>query len=85
MDVDVVAEARRRTAAGTRDVEVRHGDAHALPLDDKVLGLSRNAERAVRAGHLDRDAADRWIPDMRDGPFLATGLLFTVVARAPAG
>ncbi|MFL6075986.1 MAG: methyltransferase domain-containing protein [Mycobacteriales bacterium] len=52
---------------------------------DKILGLSRNAERAVRGGHLDRDAADRWISGMRDGPFLATSLLFTVVAAKPGG
>jgi ubiquinone/menaquinone biosynthesis C-methylase UbiE len=52
-------------------------------LADKILGLSRNAERAVRAGQLDRDAADRWIAGMREGPFLATSLLFTIVAQAP--
>ncbi|WP_308258514.1 methyltransferase domain-containing protein [Saccharothrix obliqua] len=48
---------------------------------DEVLGLSRNAERAVRAGRLAADRAAEWLAELRSGPFLATFVLFTAVLR----
>lgn len=53
-------------------------------LADKILGLSRNTERAIRAGQLDRAAGERWLAEMSAGPFLATSMLFIVVVRRPA-
>src|SRR3954451_8878047 len=50
VDESMVAEARRRTA-GTRGVEVRHGDAHRLPLD---------------AASVDRVRADRMVQHVAD-------------------
>lgn len=53
-------------------------------LADKILGLSRNTERAVRAGQLERAAGERWLAELAAGPFLATSLLFIAVVRRPA-
>ncbi|WP_433267473.1 methyltransferase domain-containing protein [Actinosynnema sp. CS-041913] len=52
-----------------------------FPAADEVLGLSRNAERAVRAGQLAGDRAAEWLRELRSGPFLATFMLFTAVLR----
>ncbi|WP_018682677.1 methyltransferase domain-containing protein [Actinokineospora enzanensis] len=46
---------------------------------DRTLGLTRNAERAVVAGALDRAAADAWLAALDTGPFLATMVLVVVV------
>ncbi|WP_244194822.1 methyltransferase domain-containing protein [Amycolatopsis echigonensis] len=51
---------------------------------DKILGLSRNAERAVRAGQLDRAAADAWLAALAAGPFLAASMVFVGVFVKPA-
>lgn len=50
---------------------------------DHLLGLTRNAHRAVTAGHLTRAAADAWLDDLAAGPFLAAFTLFRVVVTAP--
>jgi ubiquinone/menaquinone biosynthesis C-methylase UbiE len=50
---------------------------------DQLLGLSRNTERAIRAGHLDRQAGQRWLTSLSTGPFLATSMVFIAVARRP--
>lgn len=47
-----------------------------------LLGLTRNAERAVRAGRLSRPAADEWLAALAAGPFLAAFTLFSVVVSA---
>jgi ubiquinone/menaquinone biosynthesis C-methylase UbiE len=52
-------------------------------LTDKIAGLRRNSERAVKAGYLDRDAARRWLAELAAGPFLAASLLFAVLVRRP--
>lgn len=49
---------------------------------DEVLGLTRNAHRAARAGRLSRAAAEEWLADLAAGPFLATFTLFSVVVSA---
>lgn len=51
---------------------------------DKILGLSRNAERAVRAGQLDRAAAEAWLAALAAGPFLAASMVFVGVFVKPA-
>lgn len=53
-------------------------------LADKLLGLSRNTERAIRADRLDRAAGERWLAELSEGPFLATTVLFIAVVRCPA-
>ena len=55
-----------------------------FPTADTVLGLRRNASRAVNAGQLDRTEAERWVTELEEGPFLATFILFRVTLRAPA-
>ncbi|GAA1897571.1 methyltransferase domain-containing protein [Streptantibioticus ferralitis] len=78
--------ARLGAAAGftVRDVTGTAPVFRDLPVADQVLGLSRNAERAVRAGYLDRRAADRWIAALTEGPLLATFTVFTVVLERPS-
>ncbi|MFC5053819.1 methyltransferase domain-containing protein [Saccharothrix xinjiangensis] len=49
---------------------------------DELLGLTRNADRAARAGRLSRAAARGWLDDLAAGPFLATFTLFSVVVSA---
>jgi ubiquinone/menaquinone biosynthesis C-methylase UbiE len=52
-------------------------------LADQILGLSRNTERAIRAGRLDREAGQRWLAELAAGPFLATSTVFIAVVRRP--
>ena len=52
-------------------------------LADRILGLSRNTERAIRAGAMDRAAGERWLAELSAGPFLATTVLFLAVLRRP--
>lgn len=56
-----------------------------FPAADEILGLRRNAERAVGAGALAPDVARRWLRELGTTPFLATFLLFTAVLRPRAG
>ncbi|MGV9294207.1 methyltransferase domain-containing protein [Amycolatopsis sp. NPDC003676] len=51
---------------------------------DKILGLSRNTERAVRAGQLDRTAGEQWLAALAAGPFLASSMVFIGVFAKPA-
>ncbi|WP_447006147.1 methyltransferase domain-containing protein [Saccharothrix isguenensis] len=53
-----------------------------FPTADELLGLTRNAHRAVQAGRITRRAADTWLADLATGPFLATFTLFRVVVSA---
>lgn len=50
---------------------------------DHLFGLRRNVARAIDAGHLEPDAGG-WIDDLSSQPFLASALLFLVVAEVPA-
>lgn len=52
-------------------------------LADRILGLSRNTERAVRAGRLNREAGRQWLTELAAGPFLATSMVFIAVLRRP--
>ncbi|NUR92162.1 MAG: methyltransferase domain-containing protein [Nonomuraea sp.] len=45
---------------------------------DRLLGLRRNAARCLG------EAADDWLAELSTGPFLASCLIFLVVARKPA-
>ena len=49
---------------------------------DRVLGLERTTRRAVAAGHLGQEDADRWLAHLADGPFLATVTFYIVTAVA---
>jgi len=49
---------------------------------DRVLGFARVSNRAVAAGYLTRDAADRWLTHLANEPFFAAATLFVVVAVA---
>ena len=50
---------------------------------DRILGLQRNAERAVAAGYLPAEAAQRWLDGLAEGPFLAALTLYVTVADVP--
>jgi len=48
---------------------------------DQILGVRRNARRAVDAGRMTPDATEQWLGRLTDGgPFLATFTFFTVIA-----
>ncbi|MFD5831358.1 methyltransferase domain-containing protein [Lentzea sp. NPDC060358] len=51
---------------------------------DKVFLFSRNTERAIRAGFLERPEGERWLAELRAGDFLATPLVFLLAARKPS-
>ncbi|WP_042365233.1 methyltransferase domain-containing protein [Streptacidiphilus neutrinimicus] len=51
---------------------------------DQVLGLQRNTERAVAAGYLTRQQAERWLDHLERGCFFAAVTLYVVTAEAPA-
>ncbi|WP_371781819.1 methyltransferase domain-containing protein [Streptosporangium subroseum] len=50
---------------------------------DQLWGLRRNVARAIDAGYLDR-GAERWIEEISSMPFLASVMIFLVVAEAPS-
>ncbi|MCS7478177.1 methyltransferase domain-containing protein [Umezawaea endophytica] len=49
---------------------------------DRILGLTRNAERAVVAGRIGRGEAEEWLTALTTGPFLASVVLYVVVVGA---
>lgn len=51
-------------------------------LADQMLGLRRNAGRAVRAGKLDEAAAEAWVQRLARGPVVAGFTCYLVVAQA---
>jgi hypothetical protein len=50
---------------------------------DAVLGLRRNAHRAVTVGFMTEDAAGAWLDRLGRGPFFAAFVLFSVTAEVP--
>lgn len=51
---------------------------------DRILGLTRNSEAAVRAEYLEGPAAQRWLQGLGEGPFIAAVTLFVVALWVPA-
>lgn len=51
---------------------------------DRILGLQRNARRAVENGYLTAAAAQGWLDGLAEEPFLAAVTLYIVVADQPA-
>ena len=51
---------------------------------DRILGLQRNARRAVENGYLTAATAQRWLDGLAEEPFLAAVTLYVVVANQPA-
>jgi ubiquinone/menaquinone biosynthesis C-methylase UbiE len=74
----LATEAGLTVASIEADTQLLHDFATA----DELLGLTRNAHRAVRAGHITRPAADAWLADLATGPFLASFTLFRVTVSA---
>jgi ubiquinone/menaquinone biosynthesis C-methylase UbiE len=66
-----------------RTVEGRAVAFHDYATADAVLGLRRNAHRAVSAGRLTAGAADAWLARLAGGPFLAAVVLFAVTGLVP--
>lgn len=77
--------ARLARAAGFEIETVRAATTvfHDFASADKILAFTRNTERAIRAGALDREAGERWLADLRRGDFLAAPLMFLLAARKP--
>ena len=50
---------------------------------DYTLALTRNTERAIRAGAIEREDGERWLADLRDGGFQASVTIFLLSARKP--
>ncbi|WP_434452741.1 methyltransferase domain-containing protein [Lentzea sp. E54] len=50
---------------------------------DYTLALTRNTERAMRAGAIERTDGERWLADLRGGDFLASLTVFLLSARKP--
>jgi hypothetical protein len=49
---------------------------------DQVLGLQRVTDRAVTAGYLTQESADRWLDHLNKQPFFASTTLFITTATA---
>jgi ubiquinone/menaquinone biosynthesis C-methylase UbiE len=49
---------------------------------DQILGLRRNAARAVRAGRLAEASADGWVRRLASGPVIAGFTFYLVIAEA---
>ncbi len=77
--------ARLARAAGF-EVEAVHTAApvfHDFTEADEVFTFTRNTERAIRAGAIDRADGERWLAELRNGDFLAAPLMFLLAARKP--
>lgn len=48
---------------------------------EQILGLRRNAVRAVQAGSLPETVARQWLQSLEAGPFLAGFTFYTVIAQ----
>jgi SAM-dependent methyltransferase len=79
----------RRLAALAVDAgfTVRVANATAVVFRDfetaeQILGLRRNAARAVNAGKIDEAPARQWLDRLMRGPFLSSFTFFTVTAQA---
>ncbi|WP_020658628.1 methyltransferase domain-containing protein [Amycolatopsis benzoatilytica] len=68
-----------------RDVTVAAPVFRDFASADKILGLSRNTERGIRAGQLDPAEGEQWLADLSAGPFLAASMVFVGVFVKPAG
>ncbi|MER0485022.1 methyltransferase domain-containing protein [Streptomyces sp. Edi2] len=49
---------------------------------DEILGLERTTQRAVAAGYLTEEGAQRWLDHLSTGPFFAAVTLYLVVAES---
>lgn len=68
------------------EVEIVHTAApvfHDFALADKIFAFSRNTERAIRAGAIERADGERWLAELQQGDFLAAPLMFLMSARKP--
>lgn len=50
---------------------------------DEIFAFSRNTERAIRAGAIEREDGERRLAELREGDFLAAPLMFLLSARKP--
>jgi ubiquinone/menaquinone biosynthesis C-methylase UbiE len=76
--------ARLATEAGVdvHDIQATAPIFRDFAAADPILGLRRNAARAVKAGYLDRAEAENWLTSLTTKPFLATLILFTLIIQA---
>lgn len=75
--------ARLARAAGF-EVEAVHTAAptfHDFAVADNIFAFTRNTERAIRAGAIDRADGERWLAELRNSDFFAAPLMFLLAAR----
>lgn len=68
------------------EVEVVHTAApvfHDFALADTIFAFTRNTERAIRAGAIERADGERWLAELWSGGFTAAPLMFLLAARKP--
>ncbi|NGY58704.1 methyltransferase domain-containing protein [Lentzea sp. NEAU-D13] len=77
--------ARLARAAGFEVDEVRTASPvfHDFAQADKIFAFTRNTERAIRAGAIERADGERWLAELQAGDFLAAPLMFLMSARKP--
>ncbi|WP_086666429.1 methyltransferase domain-containing protein [Lentzea kentuckyensis] len=77
--------ARLARVAGFEIDEVRTASQvfHDFAQADKIFAFTRNTERAIRAGAIERADGERWLTELRTGDFLAAPLMFLLAARKP--
>lgn len=77
--------ARLARAAGfeVENVHTASPVFHDFAQADKIFAFSRNTERAIRAGAIDRADGERWLAELQTGDFLAAPLMFLLSARKP--
>jgi len=66
------------------EVEAVHTAAptfHDFATADNIFAFTRNTERAIRAGAIDRADGERWLDELRTGDFFAAPLMFLLAAR----
>jgi len=56
---------------------------HDFATADKIFAFTRNTERAIRAGAVERADGERWLAELRSGDFTAAPLVFLLAARKP--
>jgi ubiquinone/menaquinone biosynthesis C-methylase UbiE len=69
------------------EIEAVHTAApvfHDFALADEIFAFTRNTERAIRAGAIERADGERWLAELQSADFTAAPLMFLLAARKPS-
>ncbi|MFS8103677.1 methyltransferase domain-containing protein [Lentzea alba] len=78
-----LARLARQAGFEVEDVRSAAPVFHDFEQADKILAFTRNTQRAVNAGAIDRADGDRWLAELAAGDFFAAPLMFLLAARKP--